>query len=103
MLIKSYLTFVPEIWDATRRADPGSSHHHHPLKLPLSDVLGDVLQSLLLLACTTTATGEKPPSPDPPGRVCLSEKKPNRHEDISEKEEYVNLYGDVHYFCFVLV
>lgn len=59
---------LPEIWDATGRADPSSSHHYHPLIVPLSDILGNVLQGALLLRCTAT-TGEKTSRPMP---VCLT-------------------------------
>lgn len=57
LLFFSRTLILPEIWDATGRADPSSSHHYHPLIVPLSDILGNVLQGALLLRCTTT-TGE---------------------------------------------
>lgn len=41
---------LPEIRDATGCADPGSSHHQHPLTAALSYFLGDVLQRDLLLS-----------------------------------------------------
>lgn len=67
---------VPEIGDATGSANPGPGHHHHPLVLFVSDVSGDVFQSVLL--CRRTTTREKSPGPIGAETMGLSRKKQRR-------------------------